>query len=128
MLKPNLNTGHDFFEPQAIKDASVFFLRGVIHDWPDAYARKILKHLRASAQSDTKLILNEFLVPYAAYSNNHFSDIPGADVPSPPYPLLANQGPVSNGAVMADLQVYTASFRTLRAPAVWQQLTQLFCR
>jgi hypothetical protein len=101
-------------------------LRGVIHDWPDAYARKILKHLRASAQSDTKLILNEFLVPYAADINNLFSDIPGADVPSAPYPLLANLGPVSNSTVLTDLQVYTASFRTLRAPAVWQSLMQLF--
>jgi hypothetical protein len=100
----------------------VFFLRGVIHDWPNASARKILKHLRASAQSDTTLILNDFLVPYAAYSNDLFSDIPGADVPSAPYPLLANLGPVSNSTVMTDLQVYTASLNTLRAPASLQQL------
>jgi hypothetical protein len=87
-------------------------LRGVIHDWPDAYARKILKHLRASAQSDTKLILNDFLVPYAADSNNLFSDIPGADVPRAPYPLLANLGTVSNRTVMVDLQVFAASWKT----------------
>jgi hypothetical protein len=87
-------------------------LRGIIHDWPDAYARKILKHLRASAQSDTKLILNDFLVPYAADSNNLFSDIPGADVPRAPYPLLANLGTVSNRTVMVDLQVFAASWKT----------------
>jgi len=55
-------------------------------------------------------------VPYAGYSDNLFSDIPGADVPSAPYPLLANLGPASNGAVLIDLQVYTAFFRTLKAP------------
>jgi len=48
-------------------------------------------------------------MPYAAYSNNLFSDIPGADVPRAPYPLLANLGTVSNRAVMTDLQVFTAS-------------------
>jgi hypothetical protein len=84
----------------------LFFLCGVIHDWPDAYTRKILKHLHASAQSDTKLILNDFLVPYVAYSNNHFLDIPGADVPPAPYPLLANLGTVSNIAIMAVFQVF----------------------
>jgi hypothetical protein len=88
-------------------------LRGVIHDWPDAYTRKILKHLRASAQSDTKLILNNFMVPYAAYSNNLFLDIPGADVPPAPYLVLANLSTVSNIAVMADLQVFSASCKML---------------
>jgi hypothetical protein len=74
----------------------VFILRNVIHDWPTAYVKTILKHLRASAQSHTKLIIFEFLVPYAAPSDNQFSDIPGAHMPIVPYPLLANLGTASN--------------------------------
>jgi hypothetical protein len=100
-----LNAEHDIFEPQPIKDASVYFLRWIMHDWPDAYAKKILKHLRASAQPSTKLLLCDFLVPYAAPSNNLFSEIPGSEVPAAPYPLLANLGTVSNFTVMSDLQV-----------------------
>jgi hypothetical protein len=94
----------------------VFFLRGVVHDWPNVYAKKILKQLRASAQSSTKLVLNDFLVPYAAPSNL-FSEIPGAKVPTAPYPLLANLGAVSNQTVMIDLQVFTASVEMLDAVA-----------
>jgi hypothetical protein len=102
---------HDFFEPQPIKDASVFFLRFIMHDWADKYAKPILQQLRVSAQPSTKLIFCDFLVPYAAYSNDLFSDIPGANVPTAPYPLLANLGTVSNQAVQLDLQVFATSLK-----------------
>jgi hypothetical protein len=84
-------------------------MRYITHDWPDAHAKKILKQLRVAAQSYTKLIIYEFLVPYAAPSNKEFSHIPGAEVPIPPYPLLPNLGPVSNTTVLADLQVLQVS-------------------
>jgi len=100
---------HDFFEPQPIKDATVFFLRFIMHDWADKYAKPILKQLRGSAQPSTKLILCDFLVPYAAYSNDLFSDVPGANVPAAPYPLLANLGTVSNQAVQLDLQMMASA-------------------
>jgi hypothetical protein len=103
----------------------VFFLRFIMHDWADLYAKKILKQLRVSAQSSTKLILCDFLVPYATFSNGLFSEIPGADVPLTPFPLLANLGTVSNQAVMLDLQVSTTSFKV---PNFWQQLTWVLSR
>lgn len=37
---------HDFFQPQPVVDAHVYFLRMIIHDWPDKEALVILKHLR----------------------------------------------------------------------------------
>lgn len=37
---------HDFFTPQPVKGARVYFLRMVLHDWPDDVCRKILGHLR----------------------------------------------------------------------------------
>ena len=80
-------------------------MRFIIHDWADAYAKKILKHLRASALPSTKLILYDFLVPYAASTGGLFSDIPGSQVPVAPYPLLPNLGNVSNQTVLVDLQV-----------------------
>jgi hypothetical protein len=80
-------------------------MRYITHDWPDAHAKKILKQLRVAAQLYTKLILYEFLVPYATPSNAEFSHIPGAEVPIPPFPLLPNLGPVSNVTMLADLQV-----------------------
>lgn len=98
----------------------MFFLRFIAHDWPDAYAKKILTQLRASAQSFTQLVLYDFVVPYATQTNSIFSEIPGSELPAAPYPLLPNLGVVSNQTVMADLQVvpFRVIFRTL-----WQQMT-----
>jgi hypothetical protein len=90
-------------------------LRFITHDWPDAYAKRILKQLRASAQTSTKLVLNDFLVPYAASSDELFSEISGSKVPTAPYPLLPNLGTVSNQTVMADLQVLVASSSIIAA-------------
>lgn len=36
---------HDFFTPQPVVDAQIYFLRMIIHDWPDKDALLILKHL-----------------------------------------------------------------------------------
>ena len=64
------------------------FLRTVIHVWPDQYAKMILKELRSSVSNFTKLILYNFLVPYAAPSNNLFIEIPSSEVTAAPWPLL----------------------------------------
>jgi hypothetical protein len=55
---------HNFFNPQPIRNASVFVLRIVLHDWPTPYAKKILIQLRAAAQPSTKVVLVEQIVPY----------------------------------------------------------------
>ena len=105
------NAAHNFFEPQPVRDVSVFFLRFVIHDWPNTHARQILKQLQASSQPSTKLILCDFLVPYAISSNAQFLDIPGYEVTTTPYPLLPNAGTTSNQIMMANLQVFRACFK-----------------
>jgi hypothetical protein len=92
----------------------VFFLRFVIHNWPDSYARNILRRLSAAARPTTKLILCDVVVPYAAPSNEDFAGIPGTSVAPVPYPLLPNLGTVSNWAVMADLQVHTTPNKILK--------------
>jgi hypothetical protein len=95
---------HNFFEPQPIQDASVFFLRFITHDWPTEYARKILKHLGDAALPTTKLMIMDNIVPYS---------VPGhscTDVSSLPYPLLANLGRVNFHSVRIDMHV--GGFRT----------------
>ena len=43
---------HDFFKPQPIRNASVYFMRMILHDWPDYKALEILKALRSAAGAD----------------------------------------------------------------------------
>jgi hypothetical protein len=99
---PSLPTVQNFFEPQPEKNAAVYFLRLVLHDWPDNKAHEILRTLRASANDDTKLILFDMIVPHACAED---SPLPGAPVaPPPPPPLLPNFA-VGTFITASDLQM-----------------------
>jgi hypothetical protein len=105
---------HDFFTPQPIKDASIFLLRFISHDWPTKSMKKVLTQLRASAQPTTKLLLLDTLIPYAAPSINEFPDIPGSRNPPVPEPLLPNLGIASSIVYFVDMQVRALDDRFLR--------------
>ncbi|KAJ7161036.1 O-methyltransferase [Mycena filopes] len=78
---------------EPVTDADVYLLRFICHDWSDSYTRRILKHLRDAAQSSTKLIVIERIIPFVCGEDTAYQHIPGA-VPAiaSPEPLLANMG------------------------------------
>ncbi|EIM83960.1 S-adenosyl-L-methionine-dependent methyltransferase [Stereum hirsutum FP-91666 SS1] len=96
---------HDFFQPQPVKDAAVFFMRVVLHDWPTTSCRAIMQNLRSAASPSTKLILYESTMPYACEAPSGFTDDKQAP-PRPPYPLLPNLGSaMGNFLTMVDMQM-----------------------
>ncbi|KII87317.1 hypothetical protein PLICRDRAFT_699701 [Plicaturopsis crispa FD-325 SS-3] len=96
---------HSFFEDQPVKNAAVFFMRMILHDWADSYCIKILRKLRAAAAPDTQLLIIDMLIDYACPDTTVAKDIPGAAKPLPPKPLLANGGHVNLHKYMADLHM-----------------------
>jgi hypothetical protein len=74
----------------------VFLLRHVVHDWAAPEASEILKQLASAAAPSTKLVLVEYLLPYAtpggASAPPSTVEIPGAARPPVPEPLLACAG------------------------------------
>ncbi|KAJ7353173.1 O-methyltransferase [Mycena albidolilacea] len=86
---------HDFFSPQPVKDADIFLLCRICHDWSDSYTLKILKHLRDAAQPTTKLIIQDRIIPFVCGEDEAYNYIPGAMTNTDsPKPLLANMGRV----------------------------------
>lgn len=86
---------HDIFSPQpdAYKNPAVFILRSILHDWSDAYATRILKHLRSAAGPETKLVVIDHVLPYSCPSDFGTEEsVKGLNPPLPPAPLLANMG------------------------------------
>lgn len=57
--------GHDFFRPQplSLRNAKAYYLRNVLHDWPDEQARKILENIRPLMKKDSILLVDENALP-----------------------------------------------------------------
>ncbi|GLB41210.1 putative O-methyltransferase [Lyophyllum shimeji] len=121
---------HDFFTEQPIKNAAVFFLRVILHDWPDAQARQILLRLREAATPETKLVLGDFVLPLACVDVDAAGEsdtgagvlegVEGAESTLASAPLLANLGKSSANAYWMDLTMqvtFNSQERTLRETA-----------
>ena len=57
---------HDFFEPQPVYDANVYFTRQVLHNWDDDSVVKILKGYVPALESSkpgTPLLINDTILP-----------------------------------------------------------------
>ncbi|RAK82263.1 S-adenosyl-L-methionine-dependent methyltransferase [Aspergillus fijiensis CBS 313.89] len=54
---------HNFFDEQPTRRARAYFLRTVLHDWPDRQVLQILGRLRDAMAEDSVLLVNEGVVP-----------------------------------------------------------------
>lgn len=54
---------HDFFTPQPVKDADVFLMRQIMHDWPDEDAVRILKELAKVMKADSRIVIMDMVLP-----------------------------------------------------------------
>lgn len=57
------NQAHSFFDEQPVKGAKAYYLRNVIHDWPDKQAIEILSRLREAMSPDSLVLIHEKAMP-----------------------------------------------------------------
>ena len=53
---------YGFFKAEPIADAKLYYLRHVLHDWPDAECVWILKNVMAAMGPESRLIIDEVLM------------------------------------------------------------------
>lgn len=94
--------GHNFFDPQPVRNADVFLMRYIIHDWSDKYASTILDRLREAATPTTKLYVIDKIIPYlcppSAASDELSSGraVSGILKPDLPYPITNQSAGISH--------------------------------
>lgn len=96
---------HNFFDKQPIVNASVFYLRTVLHDWPDAFAADILLRLRDAATPSTSLVIADYILAYACTDTTKAGSLSNCSNILAPPPLLANLGRANSIVYTVDLNV-----------------------
>lgn len=76
---------HDFFNPNPTKNAEVYWLRSILHDWSDDYCVSILGALRSAMNPHKSRIL---ICDQLMNTTLGYPDV----LPSAPQPLPANYG------------------------------------
>jgi len=73
----------DFFKEAPIEGCDIYFVKNIIHDWPDKESVIILSNIRKAMKPSSRLLIEEFVL----------QELGGKDaVESAPEPLLPNYG------------------------------------
>lgn len=54
---------YSMFDPQPVRGAKAYYMRTVLHDWPDKQALQALQRIREAMAEDSVLLINENTVP-----------------------------------------------------------------
>jgi len=65
-------TAHDFFTPQpsSARGSKAYYLRNIMHDWPDDRCVEILNHLKDAMVEDSMILIDEMVLPDTGASWN----------------------------------------------------------
>lgn len=96
-----------------MQNPSVFLVRTICHDWPDELVVKILCNLRSAAGGSTRLIVGDYVIPYACPSDNLEVTSNSSNAP----PLLGNLGKAGFNAYYIDMTVSYANVVGVLYPA-----------
>ncbi|OMP87153.1 Sterigmatocystin 8-O-methyltransferase, partial [Diplodia seriata] len=58
-----VSVAHDFFAPQPVKGARIYYLRRILHDWADPSSVAILKQLAAAMSDSSRVVIAEQILP-----------------------------------------------------------------
>ena len=66
LLPPGLDIHyqvHDFWAPQPIRNAGVYYMKRVLHDWPDDQCKKLLGYVVDAMGPDSRLLIADTVIP-----------------------------------------------------------------
>jgi len=75
----------DFFKEPPVKGQKIYYLRHIIHDWPDTDSLIILKNVRQAMDPDSRVFIHEYILEQLHRGESMNSSLA-------PKPLLPNYG------------------------------------
>jgi hypothetical protein len=54
---------HDFFTEEPVRNADVYFMRRILHDWSDKYAVKVLQNIVPAMGPKSRILICELVLP-----------------------------------------------------------------
>lgn len=104
---------HNFFEENPVKNADVYWMRYIIHDWADDYCVKIFKGIKAAMGPRSRLLVCDQVM------NTTHGD---PQLPSAPAPLPANYGYFTRFSHTRDLCVLSVINGIERKPTEFRDI------
>ncbi|KAJ7487263.1 S-adenosyl-L-methionine-dependent methyltransferase [Mycena galericulata] len=99
----------NFFTEAPVRDCDFYYLRHILHDWPNQTCQTILDHIRGSMKPSSRLLVHEFVLQHVVSSDHTFDRAPE--------PLLPNYGMGSMRAYTQDITMmimHNSKERTLQ--------------
>ncbi|THH16200.1 hypothetical protein EW146_g4400 [Bondarzewia mesenterica] len=105
----------DFLKDPPVKNQDIYFIRQVIHNWPDHDCVTILKHVREAMKESSRVLIHEYVMQPNAVGLRS-QDENDSGVNTAPKPLLPSYGYGRSRAYLQDVNMHmltNAGERTL---------------
>ncbi|KAI2625786.1 putative O-methyltransferase [Hypoxylon sp. NC1633] len=104
---------HDFFKPNPIKGADIYWMRHVLHDWNDDDSVKILLNIAEAMGPDSRLLVADITLT---------ETLGDPYVKAAPKPLLANYGIHAHHGFSLDIAMMSLMNGKERTPSEFRKL------
>lgn len=92
----------NFFEEAPVAGKDVYYLRNIIHDWPDTEAAVILRNISKAMGSHSRLLIHDYVITGA----NRRPDEEHLEIDIAPEPMLPNFGAGNSRKYQQDLNMW----------------------
>ncbi|MCJ1432684.1 hypothetical protein MMC27_002041 [Xylographa pallens] len=106
---------HDFFNPNPVQNADVYWLRYILHDWSDEYCIRILSAIRASMGPNSRIIVCDQVMN---------TTLGSPELKRAPEPLPANYGYYARYSHQRDLTMMAIINGIERTPDQFKSLVE----
>ncbi|KAG2050229.1 S-adenosyl-L-methionine-dependent methyltransferase [Suillus hirtellus] len=106
----------NFFEQVPVKGKDIYYLRNIIHDWPDHESTIILSNIRKALGPNSRVLIHDYVL-LGLSRKQAAIEAPELGVASAPEPLLANFGVGNMRSYQQDMTMlfaHNAKERTLQ--------------